>query len=207
VESEYTAVITSPPYPNRHDYSRIFGIELEFAFYDEAATYDLRHTSLRSHPEARAPSMSPDGYAPPARLAALLDELQAQNADRRVPAMLSGYFEDMYLAFNHLRRCLVTGARLALVVGNARYSGVHIPVDELLAEVAAGAGYEPLEIRAVRYRGNSAQQMGRFGREQSREACVILRSARVPARPPKPSLTPPKPEAHSARAHVQGERR
>ena len=26
----YTAVITSPPYPNRHDYTRVFGVELMF---------------------------------------------------------------------------------------------------------------------------------------------------------------------------------
>jgi hypothetical protein len=174
-DGEYTAVITSPPYPNRHDYSRIFGIELEFAFLDEAQTYSLRHESIRSHPEARPPSAVAAGYAPPARLAALLDELKSQQADRRVPVMLAGYFEDMYLVLNHLRRRLATGARLAFVVGNARYSGVRIPVDELLADVATTAGYQPLEIRAVRYRGNSAQQMGRFGRERSKESCVMLR--------------------------------
>jgi hypothetical protein len=28
--------------------------------------------------------------------------------------------------------------------------------------------------RAVRYRGNSAQQMGEYGREAARESCILL---------------------------------
>jgi hypothetical protein len=76
--------------------------------------------------------------------------------------------------FANLADHLRPGARLTFVVGNARYSGVHFPVDELLAEVAVNAGYEPLEIRTIRYGGNSAQQMGEFGRERSREARLVL---------------------------------
>ena len=50
---EYTAVITSPPYPNRHDYTRVFGVELMFAFLDWKENRDLRRQSFHSHPEAR----------------------------------------------------------------------------------------------------------------------------------------------------------
>ena len=52
-DDTYTAVITSPPYPNRHDYTRVFGVELMVGFLTEAQTQRLRYESLRSHPEAR----------------------------------------------------------------------------------------------------------------------------------------------------------
>ncbi|HUW11842.1 MAG TPA: hypothetical protein VM537_19100 [Anaerolineae bacterium] len=175
-DTKYSAVITSPPYPNRHDYSRIFQVELEFGFYRGPQTYDLRHRSMRSHPEARPPSVEPSGYTPPARLQALLDELREKKPDARIPAMLAGYFEDMHAVLWRLSGALCPGARLALVVGNVRYLGVGFPVDELLTDIAAGLGYQPVEIRAVRYRGNSAQQMGEYGREGARESCVMLRA-------------------------------
>lgn len=174
-EARYSAVITSPPYPNRHDYSRIFQVELEFGFHSAADTYEFRHSSIRSHPEARPPSAQPNGYVPPAQLQKLLDELRASKPDARIPAMLAGYFEDMHAVLHRLAAVLRPGAHLALVVGNVRYLGVGFPVDELLTDIAADLGYQPVEIRAVRYRGNSAQQMGEYGREAAREACVVLR--------------------------------
>jgi len=64
--------------------------------------------------------------------------------------------EDMCGVLCRYPAALSPGAHLALVVGNVRYLGVHFPADELLAEIAAGIGYQALEIRAVRYRGGSA---------------------------------------------------
>lgn len=42
----YTAVITSPPYPNRHDYTRVFGVELLFEFLDWERLRMLRYQSF-----------------------------------------------------------------------------------------------------------------------------------------------------------------
>ena len=47
------AVITSPPYPNRHDYTRVFQIELEMLFLDAHEVQLLRRQTIRSHPEAK----------------------------------------------------------------------------------------------------------------------------------------------------------
>ena len=54
-----SAVICSPPYPNRHDYTRVFGVELMFAFLDWHRTRNLRYQSFHSHPEARPSSQGP----------------------------------------------------------------------------------------------------------------------------------------------------
>lgn len=176
MDGKYTAVITSPPYPNRHDYSRIFGIELEFAFFNNSDTFNFRYNSIRSHPEAKEPKEKVLDYIPPKKWSSLLGKLEQENTDKRIPVMLSGYFEDMYSVLTEMRKHLADGAKVSLVVGNARYFGIVIPVDEILAEIAADVGFEPLEIRTVRLRGNSAQQMGRYGREPSRESCVILKN-------------------------------
>lgn len=166
----YSAVITSPPYPNRHDYTRVFGVELMFDFLDWEENRELRYQSFHSHPEARPRRPSARGYVPPERLDRNIGHLD----DARLQRMLHGYFLDMYLCLCEVARVSREGAKAALVVGNARYGGKAILVDEFTAELGERAGLICQEIRAVRWRGNSAQQMGKYGREGSRESVVIF---------------------------------
>ena len=165
-----SAVITSPPYPNRHDYTRVFGVELMFAFMDWEDTRALRYQSLQSHPEARPSRPPAEGYRPPGRLDAVLRHI----GNARMTHMLRGYFLDLHLCLRELVRVCRDGARLAIVVGNARYEGTVIMVDEFVAELGELAGLTCRELRAVRWRGNSAQQMGRYGRVACRESIVMF---------------------------------
>ncbi len=170
----YNVIITSPPYPNRHDYSRVFHIELLLLGEDETSIKRLRYASIRSHVEAKAPNAhTVNEYHAPQRLQKCLDQLPAKT-DKRVVRMLQGYFEDMYYVLKSARAVLAPGARLAFVVGNVRHAGVLIPVDEILADVGEQAGYRWTETWVIRLRGNSAQQMGRFGRVPSRESIVFF---------------------------------
>ena len=88
--------------------------------------------------------------------------------------MLRGYFLDMHLSLREVERVCRRGAKIAFVVGNARYVGKAVLVDEFTAEIGERIGLVCQEIRAVRWRGNSAQQMGRYGRVASRESIVIF---------------------------------
>ena len=169
-DGTYSAVITSPPYPNRHDYTRVFGIELMFEFLDWEKNRELRYQSFHSHPEARPRRPSARGYAPPEGLERNIGHL----GDARLQRMLRGYFLDMYLCLCEAVRVGREGAKIALVVGNARYGGKAVLVDEFTAELGERAGLVCREIRAVRWRGNSAQQMGKYGRAASRESVVIF---------------------------------
>ena len=66
------------------------------------------------------------------------------------------------------------GAKAAFVVGNAQYDGKAILVDEFTAEIGEQAGLTCEEIRVVRRRGNSAQQMGKIRTHGvSRECCNV----------------------------------
>ena len=174
LEGTFDLVFTSPPYPNRHDYSRIFHVELLTLGLDEGEVERFRHTSFRSHVEASAPRVELSGYSPPPVLQDVLFRLP-KSLDSRVHAMLRGYFEDLYLSLRALRIHLEKGAICAFVVGNVRHAGIMVPVDEILAQIGEQAGYSFMEAWVVRLRGNSAQQMGRFGREPARESVVFLR--------------------------------
>lgn len=174
-DATFDAVITSPPYPNRHDYTRVFGVELMFAFLTWEQTRRLRYQSFHSHPEARPNRPDAEMYREPAPLTRVLARIEAANPDRRIVKMLRGYFLDMFLALCELRRVLRKNATIALVLGNAQYYGNSILVDEWTALVARKAGLRCERIVATRYRGNSAQQMGAFGIHPSRESVVILK--------------------------------
>jgi hypothetical protein len=171
----YSAVITSPPYPNRHDYTRVFGIELMFGFLDWEQTRQLRYQSFHSHPEARPSRPNANGYVQPRRLARAVAQIRRKEKDPRVSKMIEGYFLDLYLVLREVRRVGKRKARVAFVVGNAQYRGVPIAVDELTAEVGEQAGLKCEKLLVARYRGNSAQQMGRYGRNPSRETVVVFK--------------------------------
>lgn len=169
-DGKYSAVITSPPYPNRHDYTRIFGVELMFAFLDWEANRALRYQTFHSHPEARPNRPAAERYKSPKALSDSIRDL----SDKRMQHMLEGYFLDMYLCLCEVARVCRKGAKAAFVVGNAQYDGKAILVDEFTAEVGEQAGLICEEIRIVRRRGNSAQQMGKYGRMASRESVVMF---------------------------------
>ena len=82
------------------------------------------------------------------------------------------YFLDMFLTLRESKRVCKKGARVAYVLGNAQYFGLPVPVDELTAEIGEQVGLTCTKVVAVRYRGNSAQQMGKYGRHAARESII-----------------------------------
>ena len=175
-DSSIDGLITSPPYANRHDYSRVFHIDLLLLGLAEPEVTKLRHGSIRSHVEAK----SPDGYRSrlksyirPNALQAVLEKVP-DDADSRIRPLLSGYFEDIYLSLLEVGRVLKSGGRAAYVIGNVRHAGVMVPVDEILAELAPQVGLTFDAAWVLRLRGNSAQQMKHYGRQPSRETVVFF---------------------------------
>ncbi len=173
-DSSVSAVITSPPYPNRHDYTRVFGVELMFGFLDWEKTRALRYQMMHSHPEARPNRPSADGYSEPKFITDAIRQVASHDERERVVAMLHGYFLDLYLALREVARVLRIGGKAALVLGNAQYDGVPIEVDKATAVIGRQVGLRCTEIRVVRERGNSAQQMKVHGRAPARESVVMM---------------------------------
>jgi hypothetical protein len=146
-----------------------------FGFLDWDGTRDLRYQSFESHPEAHPSRPRAPLYKTPKALTQILKQIRDKDDHARISNLLSGYFLDMYLSLREVKRVCKMGAHIAYVVGNAQYFGVTVPVDELTAAVGELAGLKCDKIEVARYRGNSAQQMGKFGRKPSRESVVIFR--------------------------------
>lgn len=170
----YDAVITSPPYPNRHDYTRIYSLEMLFDFVENNDDLkSIRYETLRSHVEARKKYECTD-YSKSARLTRFIGRVKKNGTNNPMVAkMLEGYFEDMYLALREISKRLKKRGKVALVVSNVRFAGVNIPVDELLSEAGEQAGLNPKAIWIARFRGNSSQQMREYSRRPSRESIVV----------------------------------
>ena len=171
---KYNAIITSPPYPNRHDYTRIYSLEMLFDFVKSNDDLKrIRYETLRSHVEARK-KYEDDKYVKPAILTKLIGKVKKNGTNNpMVLKMLEGYFEDMYLAIREMSKRLESNGKIALVVSNVRFAGVNIPVDEILFEAGKQVGLKPIAIWVARYRGNSSQQMKEYERKPSRESIVM----------------------------------
>ncbi len=64
---------------------------------------------------------------------------------------------------------------IALVLGNVQYCGVPVRVDQITAEIGEALGLDCTAIIVARRRGNSPQQVTRFGKSQSAESVIVFR--------------------------------
>jgi len=172
--NSFSAVITSPPYPNRHDYTRVYFLELITGFLDtQKDIKTLRYHSVRSHVEARRKFIAED-YNPPNTLNAILKKLEETSLpNREIIKMLEGYFEDMHLVLKEIKRLLIPHGKVAFVIGDVRYGGIMIPVGNILIDIGNKIGLEFKEKITARMRGNSPQQMKKYGREPMEENILI----------------------------------
>jgi len=171
-----TAIITSPPYANRYDYTRTYSLELCFHFvrnFEELKA--LRFGILRSHIESRVEQGEVPSHPAVREVVDALRERRRTLNNPRIPDMLTGYFVDMARVIQEWARVVSAGARVALVVDNVRFAGELLPVDLVLSEMAEEAGFVVEEIIVARYKGNSSQQMGKYGRVPVRESVVVWR--------------------------------
>ena len=180
------AVVFSPPYPNRYDYSAIYQLELALGGFisDSAGLRRMRKQLLRSHLEA------PPRNEYAVDLPALREFLAAVNGTRvkgdqagRVLRMVAGFFEDMAEVLQRVAEALRPGACAGVVVATQTYLGQHLPTDLLLAQLGRGAGLEVRALWVVRPKGVASQQRGRAG-SVSRETILVLR--KLPPASPGP---------------------
>ena len=126
----------------------------------------------------RVRAIAPTAYLNYPPLTALIEAIDQANLwNPRIPAMIRGYFDDMYLALAEQARVLKSGATLVCVVANSAYGGVPIPTDALLARIGQRLGLMTDGIYVARRMNTSAQQLARWGgsRTYLRESAVVMR--------------------------------
>jgi len=167
-----TLILTSPPYANRYDYTRSYSLELCFHFiknFEEMKK--IRFGMLRSHIESKIGAEEKPNHPVIEEVVEALSKKKLNNP--RIPFMLTAYFIDMKKAIKEWHRILATKAKVAMVVDNVRFEGELVPVDLVLSDFAEKNGFKVTKIIIARYKGNSSQQMGKYGRVPVRESIVI----------------------------------
>ena len=80
----------------------------------------------------------------------------------------------MSLIVAELGRLVRPGGKVVMVNDNVQYHGEEVPVDLILSDYAEQSGFTCNKIWTLeRGKGNSSQQMGRFGRCELRK-CVYF---------------------------------
>ncbi len=193
---QYDAVITSPPYCNRYDYTRTYALELAFLGISNqemlALRQDLISCTVENRPKLRRIQAL---YEKLGRLRdfdrirkvlednnafqEILQALRIRNRrgevnNKGIISMVEGYFTELAFVSFELFRVCKPGAYVGIVNDNVRYSGEVIPVDLLMTDIAASFGFLPEKVYVLDQRkGNSSQQMGKYGREALRKSILI----------------------------------
>ena len=88
--------------------------------------------------------------------------------------MVEGYFTELVFIYAELYRVCKPGAMVAFVNDNVRYGGEVTPVDFLSSSFAEQFGFKIKTIYALKQqKGNSSQQMAKFGRVALRKGITV----------------------------------
>ena len=188
--TSYAAIMTSPPYCNRYDYTRTYALELAMLGLTHPEVTSLRQEMLSCTVENRekdllkiCPNWSPliEAANNQKLLKTINTYLEHEKAsgtlnNNSIPRMVRGYFSEMACVIGECFRVLKPNARLFMVNDNVRYAGVGISVDLILSDIARTLGFEVEKILMVPgKKGNSSQQMGTYGRVPLRKCVYVWR--------------------------------
>lgn len=123
-------VITSPPYLNKIEYTKVYEIETQL-FLGEKKVIPLRSyiglLTRKKYPEL---------------------PIDTSN----LPLSAQAYFYDLWQVIKELYRVMKKRGEAYLVVAEGLYRDRKVPVDELLAEIALAEGFSDVEIWIVKKR-------------------------------------------------------
>lgn len=190
------AVISSPPYCNRYDYTRTYAMELAFLGVNDDGIRTLRQELLsctvenKTKVERLKDFYESSGFI--SRFNSIIEIVQSNNVlkeivsalnsrnakgeinNKGVIRMVEGYFTELTFIFAELFRVCKSGAKVAFVNDNVRYAGEVIPVDYLTTMLAEQIGFIPLKIYSLKQKkGNSSQQMKKYGKVSLRKSITI----------------------------------
>jgi len=148
--SEYfDAVITSPPYLNKIEYTKVYRIEYELFFGE------VKVDPLRSYI-----GLNPKN---------IIDQFPELN----LPEAAKAYFYDMRLCLEELYRVLRNGKKASIVVAGGVFPDRVVDSDILLSKLAERVGFEVERIVAVNKRVATTKRVIKIG--EARESIIILK--------------------------------
>ncbi|MGB9660377.1 MAG: DNA methyltransferase [Nitrososphaerales archaeon] len=145
----FDVVITSPPYLNKIEYTKVYSIEYELFFED------FKIDSLRSYIGLN-----------PKHVKDLFPELN-------LPDAAKAYLQDMNDALKEIYRVMKDNAKCAMVVAEGAFPDRIVPVDLLMANLAEGMGFKVERIVVANRRVVTKDRTFKIGR--ARESVVIMK--------------------------------
>ena len=162
------ALITSPPYLNNVDYTKVYALELSLLISSYKELEALRKKSMRSHISAVY-----EGQEGSEIVSRAMKHVTKTGGEVKVPPVVEGYLMDLYLSLKDAARVLKKGGCAAYVVGNTTLPGVTVDVDLMIAQMWEDMGYTAEDIWVANARW--AQIHGVEKQRPVRESAVVLR--------------------------------
>ena len=135
-DNSIDAIITSPPYLNKIEYTRIYEIEQELFLPKE------KTTGIRSFIGLREKNLEKD-----------FSEIDIFfDSPDNTPLTAKAYIEDMLQVIKEMYRVCKPGTRVAIVVGNACFPTGVVDVDIILSNIAEKIGFHASQILVLNKR-------------------------------------------------------
>lgn len=167
----------SPPYCNCFDYFEIHKVELWLGDFvnSHKDLRSLRISGFRSNTNALDKKVVTYKNEYLENLIWLFDSKNLWN--KNIPSVVRGYFDDMHTLLSKIYQRTCKKGLVGIVVGNSAYSGVIIPTDLLITEIAREVGFKTKSLFIVRHLTTSSQQKKKLEplRNYLRESIVLLK--------------------------------
>lgn len=176
IDEDFQLTFYSPPYCNCFDYFEIHKVELWLGGFvqNKMEFKALRNKGFRSNTN----SLNGKGIKYYNRnVESLITLFDIEKLwSKKIPSVVRGYFDDTYSLlksiFNHTQK----NGYVGIVVGNSAYSGIIIPTDIIIADIAKELGFKVKDIFITRHLTTSSQQKTSLNpiKEFLRESIVLL---------------------------------
>jgi DNA modification methylase len=144
----FNAIITSPPYLNKIEYTKMYRIEYELFFGH------IKVDPIRSY------------------ISLNLKNVKDIFPELNLPDIAKAYFYDMKMALNEIYRVLKYNGKVALVVAEGVFPDRIVESDILLAKIAKDIGFKIEKIIIVNERVATRERTIKIGK--ARESIIIL---------------------------------
>jgi hypothetical protein len=152
-------IVTSPPYLNNIDYSKVYGLELSLLEMSKSAAQEVRMRSVRSF------------IGRDMKVRQIPHEV-GEIGDK-IP-IIGTYFSDMEESIKEMHRLLKPGCAAYIIVSNSVIHETHVLVDEILAEIGERIGFKSeVIVGAIRIADVKPAKI------QTRESIVLLRKMAI----------------------------
>lgn len=170
-DNSYSAIITSPPYCNRYDYTRIYALEHAILGVKEPEVFALRQAMLSCTVENKTKNLDHFPHINTHGSLMLLESIisflnykkdKKELNNNGIVRMIQNYFYEMQCIIQECYRVLKKGGIMFMVNDNVRYAGIGIDVDIILATIAELVGFQIEHIDVLpEGKGASSQQMAK----------------------------------------------